>query len=83
MKLALPLTIRPYRGVRGEITAYIIRDRQGRAIQIHCDEDQLRRGVAKLWSPEEAEALAKRIARLLTDDENAKRASSPDDGTAG
>lgn len=70
--MELPLTIKPYRGVLGEITAYIIRDRQGRSIQIHCDEDQLRRGVAKLWSPEEAEAIAKRIARLLTDEEGRK-----------
>lgn len=69
MKLALPLTIKAFRGVQGEISAYIIRDRLGRSINLPCDIDQLRRDVAKLWSPEEAEALAKRIARMLTDEE--------------
>ena len=41
------------------------------------------RAIRKRMSPEEAEAVAKRIARLLTDEENAKRAGSPADGAAG
>lgn len=41
------------------------------------------RAIRKRMSEEEAEALAKRIARMLTDEENAKRAASPNGGTGG
>lgn len=46
----------------------MIRDAEGRGISVHCESDPLRRDVAKLWTPEEAEALAKKIARFLTDE---------------
>lgn len=81
--MKLPLKIQAFRGVHDEIAAYIIRDALGRPISLPCDPNELRRNVAKLWSPEEAEALVKRIARMLTDEENAKRAGSLDDETAG
>lgn len=39
-----------------------------RRICIYCERKELRREVAKLWSPEEAEAIAKWIARKLTEE---------------
>ncbi len=67
--MKLPLRIIPYRSsIRQQVSAYIIQDAEGKGIQICCDHDPIRRDVAKLWSPEEAEALAKRIARFLTDE---------------
>lgn len=67
--MKLPLRIIPFRSsVRQQVSAYIIQDAAGRGINIPCEPDPVRREVAKLWSPEEAEALAKRIARFLTDD---------------
>lgn len=66
--MKLPLRIIPWRdSIRHDISAYIISDAEGRSINICCETDPLRRDVAKLWSPEEAQALAKKIARLLTD----------------
>ncbi|MDO9364657.1 MAG: hypothetical protein Q7T60_17145 [Sphingopyxis sp.] len=67
--MKLPLSIKAFRGHDGQIAAYIIRDAEGRSINLPCDINQLRRDVARLWSVEEAEALAKRIARMLTDEE--------------
>lgn len=63
-----PLSVRRFIGVTGNPAAYIISDARGRSINICCDIDQLRREVAHLWSIEEAEALAKKIARMLTDE---------------
>ncbi len=59
--LVLPLRIRRLP------SSVIITDARGRAICIYCEEAPLRRDVACLWSPSEAEALARWIARRLTD----------------
>jgi hypothetical protein len=67
--MKFPLRIVPFRcSIRHEISAYIIQDADGRSININCEVDPLRRDVAKLWTTEEAQALAKRIARFLTDE---------------
>lgn len=67
--MKFPLRIIPFRSsIRDEISAYIIEDAAGRGISVHCEVDPLIRDVGKLWSPQEAEALAKRIARWLTDE---------------
>lgn len=77
--MKLPLRIIPWRdSIRHDISAYIISDAEGRSINISCDADPIRRDVAKLWSPEEAEALAKRIARFLTDAETPKEPPPPE-----
>lgn len=82
--MKLPLRIIPWRcSIRDNISAYIVSDAEGRSININCEDDPLRREVAKLWSPEEAKALAKQIARLLTDAETQKRADDPTNGAAG
>ena len=80
MSVSLPLRIIPFRSsVRQGISAYIIQDAAGRGINIPCEPDPVRREVAKLFSPEEAEALAKRIARFLTDEaETTKEPPSPE-----
>lgn len=64
--LRFPLKVRRHQRVVGEPCSFSILDAGGRAIRLYCDIDQLRRDVAHLWTPEEAEALAKTIARLLT-----------------
>lgn len=67
--MKFPLRIIPFRcSIRDGISAYIISDAEGRNINICCEVDPIRREVAKLWTPEEAEAIAKRIARWLTDE---------------
>lgn len=68
MQLRFPLRVYRFRGVMGHVSAIIIRDAAGRSLQIPCDPNPLRRDVARLWSPEEAEELAKAIARSLTDE---------------
>ncbi|MCV9940890.1 hypothetical protein OIU35_31455 [Boseaceae bacterium BT-24-1] len=56
--------------VRRVHESYQITDAVGRGIFLYFEDDPFIRSAAKeRWSPEEAEALAKRIARLLTDDE--------------
>lgn len=65
MKLPLRISVYP---PDGDPSAYIIRDALGRPIYINCDPDQNRRFVNKLWTPEEAKALAQKIARFLTDE---------------
>ncbi len=67
--MKFPLAIKRAIGTRGQIAGYQVTDAYGRYIHLPCEEDPIRRGVVKLWSPEEAEALAKRIARMLTDEE--------------
>lgn len=82
--MKLPLRIIPWRcSIRHDISAYVIKDAEGRSININCEADPIRRDVAKLWSPEEAQALAKQIARLLTDSETQKAADDPTNGAAG
>lgn len=81
--MKFPLRIIPFRcSIRDEISSYIIQDAQGRGISVHCEADPLRREVAKLWSPEEAKAIAKQIARLLTDAETTKEPPPPE-GSSG
>lgn len=67
MPLRFPIKVRRYGGILGETSAYFITDATGRSINISCDPNPLRREVAKVWSPEEAEVLAKHIARTLSD----------------
>ncbi len=74
MSLKLPLRIRSHRGPTGTIDAYIITDAAGRSINICCEEMELRREIAKLFTPAEAEELAKRIARWLTDEHETEAA---------
>lgn len=74
MSLKFPLRIRPHRGPTGTVDAYLIRDAAGRGISLPCEEADLRREIAKLFTPAEAEELAKRIARFLTDQEDTERA---------
>lgn len=69
VRMHLPLKITKHIGARGQIGGYIITDALGRSIPLMCDEDAARRNAACLWSPEEAEALAKQIARALTDNQ--------------
>lgn len=66
--MRFPLRVRCFIGISGEPSAYIISDDAGRSINICCEVQPVRREVAKLWTPEEAEALAKKIARFLTDE---------------
>lgn len=73
MSLKFPLTVQRFRGVRKTVDAVIIRDAAGRGISLPCEEAEIRREVAKLFSPAEAEELAKQIARWLTDEETAIR----------
>lgn len=68
MPFAFPLKVRRFQGVLGTTSAYMVTDAKGRSINVCCEEAELRREVAKLWSPEEAEAIAKWIARKLTDE---------------
>lgn len=68
MPFAFPLKVRRYGGIDNKTSAFMITDARGRSINIPCEEAELRREVAKLWSPEEAEAIAVWIARKLTDD---------------
>lgn len=67
MPLKFPLRVRRYGG-DGKVSAFLITDAAGRSINLCCEETELRREVAKLFSPEEAEELAVRIARWLTDE---------------
>lgn len=63
-----PLRIRRLHGLNDKVACFQIRDALDRTISIYCEEADLRREVAKLFSPQEAEALAKWIARRLTDE---------------
>lgn len=64
--MRMPLKITRFRSLAHyTVSAVIIRDDSGR--RISCDENPIRRDVAKVWSLEEAEALAKLVARFLTD----------------
>lgn len=67
MPLRFPVTIRRFRNDRGEVVAIIIRDQAGQSINLPCDPSEFRRSASHLWEPGEAEALAKVIARWLTD----------------
>lgn len=67
--MKFPLKIKRTTGTRGQVSGYQVTDAYGRYIHLPCEEDPIRRSAVKLWSPEEAEALAKRIARLLTNEE--------------
>jgi hypothetical protein len=71
MKLALPLTIKKF----GESVSVV--DAFGRGIYLYFENDQTRRSVMKRWTEEEALSLAKRVARLLTDDEEGNRPAAP------
>lgn len=67
MPLRFPIRVRRY-GANGSPSAIMITDAAGRSISIHCEEAALRREIAKLFTPAEAEALAVRIARWLTNE---------------
>lgn len=66
--IRFPLRVRRHQSDAGEPSSFSITDAGGRSIRLYCDIDQLRRDVAHLWTPEDAEALAKKIARMLTDE---------------
>lgn len=68
LPLTYPVRVRRYGGIDGEVSAYLITDANGRSVTIPCEARALRREVAKLFSPEEAEILAKWIARRLMDE---------------
>lgn len=68
MSLVFPLRLRRFESAPGQTCAFIITDARGRSLQIPCEQADLRREVAKLFSPAEAEAIAKWIARRLTDE---------------
>lgn len=63
MKLELPLTIKKH------AESVVITDALGRGIYLYFENDQTRRSATKRYTEEEAIALARRVARLLTDDE--------------
>ncbi|MBN9440673.1 hypothetical protein [Bosea sp. (in: a-proteobacteria)] len=68
MPIALPLTVSRFRNSQGEVVCIIIRDAVGRSIQLSCDASDFRRTASRVWSPEDAEQLAKWIARHLSDE---------------
>ncbi|MGW9332308.1 hypothetical protein [Bosea sp. NPDC055594] len=68
MPIALPLTVKRFRNGQGEVVCVIIRDASGRAIHINCDPSDFRRTASRVWSPEDAEALGKWIARRLSEE---------------
>lgn len=74
--VSLPIKIKRHVGTRGQTGGYIVTDARGRTITLMCEKDNARRDAAKLWRPEEAEALAKKIARLLTEDEEKAAATA-------
>jgi hypothetical protein len=67
MPLSFPLRIRRLHDHNGELVQVAIIDALDRRICFYAERRELRREVAKLWSPEDAEALAVHIARFLTD----------------
>lgn len=69
--MLFPLRVRRVTGIDGLTASVVITDARGRSIHIYCEEEPLRREVARIWTPAEATALAQRIARLLTDDDAA------------
>lgn len=75
----LPLKIYRYE------ESYIVQDASEISLFTIYFDDQpgVRRQVRKRLSKEEAEALAKRIARFLTDAETQKGADDPTNGAAG
>lgn len=68
MPLSFPLRIRRLHDHKGELVQVAIIDGLDRRICFYAERRELRREVAKLWSPQDAEALAVHIARLLTDE---------------
>jgi hypothetical protein len=77
--MRLPLRITKY------AESFIIRDAHDTSIcSIFFDRgNDSERAIRKRMSEEEAEALAKRIARMLTDEETQKAADDPTNGAAG
>lgn len=61
--MKLPLTIKKF----GESVSIV--DALGRSIYLYFENDQTRRSATKRFTEEEAVELARRVARLLTDDE--------------
>jgi hypothetical protein len=62
--MKLPLKVKRAR------ESYRVEDAYGRGIFLYFEDDPFIRSAAKeRWTSEEAEALAKRIARMLTDEE--------------
>lgn len=68
MPLLFPLRVTRFHSAPGTTSAFMITDARGRSINICCEEADLRREVAKLWSPAEAEVIARWIARKMTDE---------------
>ncbi|HEV7339822.1 MAG TPA: hypothetical protein VGO06_27895 [Bosea sp. (in: a-proteobacteria)] len=68
MTIVPPLTVSRFRNDQGEVVCVIIRDASGRAVHINCDPSEFRRTASRVWSPEDAEALAKWIARRLSEE---------------
>lgn len=73
--MELPLSVKR----RGE--SYQVVDAAGRVIYLYFEDMPLRRTEMKRWTSAEAEALAKKIARFLTDD--AERPAPPRKDDAG
>ena len=67
MPLVFPIRVRRLRDHRGELIQIVIQDALERRIILYTEKAPLRREVAKLWSPEDAEALAVHIATFSRD----------------
>jgi hypothetical protein len=60
--------------------SFQIIDAAGRSILMYFEDDETRRSIMNRWTSAEAEALAKQIARALTD--NKKGRATPKDDAA-
>jgi hypothetical protein len=61
--------VKPPLTIRKHAESVAITDALGRSIFLYFENDQTRRSVMKRYTEGEAIATAKRVARLLTDDE--------------
>ena len=68
MPLVFPIRIRRLHDHNGRPVQIALRDALDRSICFYVEEAPLRREVAKLWSPEDGEALAVHIAKFLRDE---------------
>lgn len=67
MPLVFPIRVRRLRDYKGEVVQIAIEDALERRICLYVERAPLRREVAKLWSPEDAQALAVSIATFMRD----------------
>jgi transposase len=61
--------VKPPLKIRKHAESVAITDALGRPIFLYFENDQTRRSAMHRYTEEEAIALARRVARLLTDDE--------------